>query len=989
MLKPLILAFLVAPWIRSTSAQPSPIWSYQDQIVIDTPMNAEGVFHAVLPNGNAILYGARTSEILSNRFDASSLVSAAIAPSLRADVDETQYRVLGTAQNSVLLTLTQQSGVSQFEQTLLLLNETGQARWARQLETDRALFLPNGDLITVSGSLVSRLAGTDGRTLWQVNLLELEPFATTSFIRGFTANADALVLEYQLESKPGRTGNTQGVEQVTSFDIATGRLLWRKAAPFDSVGAAICEPEFVNGNIRSVNAAFIGGIFKAVVRMRRADGTELWQRELPFALADSDTVQCASVAAPGGALIALTNAGQVHFSRINSADGQLQWLVSRASVSTRETQLIGNTELAVYFDGEPLKARAISFLDGSNLWENPLTSSVPGAGSAQAQLRLEGNSLVVVTSGSTGRAFLQEVKYALDTGVESAQRRLFGVRRENRNFTVSYDGSQPASPIPIVLSPNLGAAGRTLSLRRLSPQAGNIERSVVIDTSLTVIPEFSSAAILTADSTSVWIKGTGVADISGVSSSTLLRVNFDGEILWSDTVYGVFQNTTLANPKHIVLSGYLCITAGPCSNSASGQLQQRTRVLNAQTGAVTRSSDFPIYYAASVGDDFAWADSRNPARLSAFDLLGAERWSQSFAASSGSNTPNAVALTPLLNDFALAQTVSSIFGGSRRSRIGRYARTSGALLWERVFESVSNSSVVMQPDAAALLYSTRRRDDDTGALLGGDMVYLDAQTGATRHSWAVGETSGVTSGHSIRPFGLIQSNLSAVRQFRSLGSDLDARHLYYTRQNADLTTGVLTPEHVFQASIGDALRGADSWGTTAILSDGSMLALNTLNQSNGALRTRLERWPAPSDAAAGDVRLTTDAIDNLVTGLGSSVSVTLRIENASAQPVMAQLGFLDSTTGTYATVRTCQANAGSVCPQIGLSTAQPLTIAANDVLNVSFEISDPKFAQVRNFSATAGGTFFVLPEYAFGDRMLANNLATVMVRGAGSGDGFE
>lgn len=947
-------------------------------------MNAETVFHALLPNGDAILYGALTSEIQSNRFEPSGLASAAIAPSLRALVDESHYLMVGTTQNRVLLSVTHQSGASQFEHTLMLLDEIGRAQWARQLPVDRSIFLPNGDLIVVTDSLVSRLAGTDGRTVWQTNLLELEPFATTNFVRGLTANASAVILEYQLESKPGRTGNTESMEQVTSLDITTGTLLWRKAAPFSAQGAAICKPEFINGNIRSVNAAFVDGVLKPIVRMRLANGTLLWQQELPFALVESNGIRCASVALEDATLIALTHGTQVHFSRVSLADGNLQWIQARSSEpSNTETRLLANSELAVYFDGQPLRARAISLLDGHDLWTNPLTNVTLGVSSAAAQMRIEGNSLVVVSSGLVGqRAFLQTANYTLQTGTESAQRRLFGVRREDRSFTLSYDYTQPATPVPVVLSANLGSAGRRLNLRRLSPQTGTVLRSVLIETSPSAIPEFASSRILTADLNTVWILGTSGVDINGMSSSTLLRVNFEGQILWSDTVYGAFQNINLANPQRIVASGFLCVATGACP---PGQFAARSRILDAQSGSVTVVRDFLTSLAASVGDDVAWTDQQNPRRLSAFDAQGSDRWSQSFAASAGSNAPNAVALAPLAGDFALAQTVTDIFGGFRRSRVARYARSSGVLQWERRFQSVSNSSIVMQPDAMGLLYSTRRRDDATGALLGGDMVYLDAQTGATRHSWAVSDTAG----HSIRPFGLIHSDLSAVRQFRSLGSDFDSRHLFYTRQNANLSTGALTPEHVFQASVGDALRGADSWGASATLSDGSMLALSTLSQPSGALRTRLERWPAPSDLNSGDVRISTDAIDNVASGLGSLVSVAVRIENASMQPVAAQLGYLDSISGAHATVRACQANVGSECPQLGLSTAQAITIAANDVLTVSYEVSDPHFAQVRNLTRAATGTFFVLPEYAFGDRAMANNLVAVTVRGAGQGDGFE
>ncbi len=815
--------------------------------------------------------------------------------------------------------------------------------------------------------------------------LELESFATPSFIRGFTANAAALVLEYQLEAKPGRTGDTQSVEQVTSLDIATGALAWRQSATFSAGGASICKPEFDNGNIRSVNVALVEGVFKPIVRMRQADGALIWQRELPFTLVNGASIQCASVTLAGSALIALTNGGQVHFTRIASGSGDLQWLEARNSEFSGETQLLANGELAVYFDGQPIKARTISMLDGHDLCMNPLTSANQNAGSAQAQVRIDGNSLVVVASGvldTVRRAFLQEVKYALDTGSETAQRRLFGVRRDSRSFSLAYDYTQPANPAPVVLNPDLGSVGRSLTLRRLNPQTGAVIASVVIETPLATIPEFTNARILTADVASAWILGTSAVDLNGLTTSTIFRVNFNGEIFWSDTVSGAFQNISLANPQHIVVSGSSCVATTPC---APAQLVTRSRVLNAQTGHVILQRGFQISVAGSAGNDLAWADTQIPRHLTAFDAFGQERWSQTFIASSGANAPTPVALTPLANDYAFAQYENFNFSAFRRTRVGRYAQNSGALLWERLFQSVSNSSIVMQPDAGGLLFSTRHRDNDTAELLGGDMVYLDAQTGATRHSWTVNETHG----HSIRPFGLIQGNVSAVRQFRSLGSDLDTRHLYYTRQNVDLTSGLLTPEHVFQASISDALRGADSWGATATLSDGSMLAISTLNQPSGALRTRLERWPAPLDVFAGDVRITSDAVDGLVTGLGSTVSIAVQIENASARPVTAQLGFLDATSDTVATVRACQANLGSQCPQLGLATSQPITIAANDVLTVRYEISDPKFAQVRNSANVAGGTFFVLPEYAFGDRLLANNLAFVTVRGAGNGDGFE
>jgi hypothetical protein len=327
------------------------------------------------------------------------------------------------------------------------------------------------------------------------------------------------------------------------------------------------------------------------------------------------------------------------------------------------------------------------------------------------------------------------------------------------------------------------------------------------------------------------------------------------------------------------------------------------------------------------------------------------------------------------------------FGGNRQTRLIKISGITGQLLWQRVFDVRPNSNIVLRKTPAGLLYSINFTDPTFPSVTSGALYYLDPISGATRFEL----TSGDSYFHSVRPIFDAANASVSIRQTRGLLGPNSLSHFLSSVQSLNYESGAAGTEHIYIANIDNILAANASATLLTPANSDDVYAVTTLE--NSAAPFSFQRWPTITDVNVGDLRIITSLEFNpYVTGLGPTARAEFIVSNDSTQQVSASIGYLDNSTGSHAALRGCQASVGSNCPLLGSAVFQSV-FAPHGQLHLSFDITDPLFAQRRFFSVltppSASGQFYALPNYTFGDQSIRNNFLNITVRTAGYGDGFE
>jgi outer membrane protein assembly factor BamB len=961
----LLLCLWWLPWTVA-HAQVQPIWSVPlGETMADTlPRAIEDAY--VLADGSVHFrsYGA-TSRASLRLFPDGAVVRGQEYDALTGEI---------VADQGQRLMVSRSDGVQAV--SVLVRDLAGEVLWTRDLPLVSARFFADGDVLAYTGNQIMRLRAHDGVVRWKRELLDLHPYAESTYF-AFADDIDTQIdLGGRLWVKRSGMFSAKPVRWQAALDPTDGSVRWSRrfgpeAPPNNEDGCGTLVNKGVVVWICESQAFGAGGwIYTTKVRLyRHGDGLQ-WLVTLP-----ERTTNLQPLVAIGAnhVHLAMHSAEEVHLASLDIDDGARLWEAVLPGGYEVKVEATIDDDLLYGIRRSAGSDEAITTIgrhraaDGAPVWAVQVAQAQPGV----TVWRQSAGSLGVATvRGIPDDARARVENRSLVTGelLASAEDSVTG--RRSVPFATALVGSAychaaAAAPDAATLQCLSGTSGTPMWTQAMPTVAPG---DAITGIWLSALPP-DRIVLITR-----YTRTVGDSSVN-LFSATAVEVAL-GMPVWRQADLPVQPIFLATDDDGALMTHANCPVPPGCPGleqlldriSGSDGSRLWSRPIWAQ--ALAQREDRVILYRASPQTPQVLAlDARN----------GSDAWTTPLP--QGVLGTVGALVSPQGN--LVVENARTLAGTTRQIEVRGFNRALGSERWlvtPSIPSNFTSDSVLWPLEGESMLVSGILRLNAGNTVPW--MAAIDAATGSVH--WEKVATLGRDSSRRAVVVGAAPDRDLWLSGTRDSPYNLQRKAIFRLGPQ----NGSLGGEHQYASS--RDLSPHDPSGLAVpdgLLADGSVLA-RAWRGVDGYAFPVLQRWPAPSGPNA-DVILELESLSPVL-GHGPSAMVDLRIENRSAHAVAGvRPVFIPTWSGQTASIVGCIAVSGTVqcIPAMGDDAGMKLDLGAGAVGRVRFEVFGPNYIPA---ASSDNGTvhFHIDLPFDVGDD-LGDNRVEARIWLGGTSNGFE
>ena len=264
-----------------------------------------------------------------------------------------------------------------------------------------------------------------------------------------------------------------------------------------------------------------------------------------------------------------------------------------------------------------------------------------------------------------------------------------GEQLSAKGASVSIVGDSANDRHLLTLRPSFGTDERTLTLRKLDPVTGMVAQSVSVSLG-TSIESIESAVIVRATANAAVVLAQSIPASDGTRMFALAYLEMtSASPRWVREFRAFSAGSIYQDATQVVLSLRQC--GSSCSPENNEQYlrafdvelgTQRFNLLKAHSAAMVFNGKIVFQNAFS--------------QIEAINEDGTSQWTHSIAGLPGFPFVSLLTLSNFGPDIIYGVLDRAQSGGNRQTRLVKISGTSGQLLWQRVFDTRPNSSIVLR-----------------------------------------------------------------------------------------------------------------------------------------------------------------------------------------------------------------------------------------------------------------------------------------------------